>query len=227
MKISHARAHLWLESGILSNLSSDDGNYKTLRHILEEVKEYSLKRAVEKTGCKKSEAKKQDEYKNTIGWMGEVLCEFWLRTFGHRMDLTDICDTSANKFQRGYDFTARVIIDLTLTALIQIKMQSEDRAFTRESLFTFFDEVKKTGTLPRYTILMVPTAELPKAEMLSWKKDFKKEYSSQLIFVGLGKMDEEILSLPTRIQDENPNLEFFIRFRECLNASCKSFGMEI
>ena len=95
-------------------------------------------------------------------------------------------------------------------------MQSEDRVFTRSSLYTLLDEVQNGKILPRYTILMVPTAELAKGDMLSWKEDFKRDYSSQLIFIGQKKMDEEILSLPTKIQGDNANLEFFIRFRECL-----------
>lgn len=218
--LTHLQRYLWTESGILSELIDKNNNPKTLRHIIEEIRSYAIKRTIEKTNCKKSEVLLQEEYKNTFGWMGEVLCEFWLKTFGHRFDLNDIKDTSVNQYQRGYDFTAKVIIDPTLTALIQIKMQGKEKAFTRDSLFTFFDEVRVKGIIPRYTILMVPTAELSKKEMLSWKEDFKKEYSSQLMFIGLNKMDEEVLSLPTKIQGDNPNLEFFIRFKECLDSSC-------
>lgn len=220
MILSHQKQHLWVESNILSTLTGDD-NPKTLAHIIDEAKAYAIKRAVDLTGCTKKDATKSDEYKNTFGWMGEVLCEFWLRTFGHRYDLTDIQDTSSNLYQRGYDFTASVIIDTSLKALIQVKTQSEDRAFTSGSLFTFFDEVKVKSILPRYTFLMIPTATSPKSEMLSWKNDFKKEYSPQLIFIGQQQMDRDIQSLPTVIQGNNPNLEFFVRFRESLNLSCK------
>jgi hypothetical protein len=221
IQLRHLQTKLWLESNILSNLCLLDTNPKTLRNILDEVKEYAIKRTIEKTGCKKSEVKKEQEYKNTFGWMGEVLCEFWLHTFGHRYDLAAVRDTSENEFQRGFDFTSSVIIDAESSAIIQVKMQNEDRAFTQKALYTFLDEALIKGIRPRNTILMVPTNELPKGEILSWKDDFKKRYSSQIIYIGRNAMSREIRSLHSTIQGNNPNLEFFIRFRDCINNSCK------
>ena len=97
--LTHNQQALWVESNILSNLLDVDGNSKTLKDILSEVTEYAIRRTIEKTGCKAGRVRQEDEYKNTFGWMGEVLCEFWLRTFGHRLDLCNICDTSYNQFQ--------------------------------------------------------------------------------------------------------------------------------
>ena len=220
VQINHKHRNLWIESDLLSTLVDESNNPKTLRDFLFEIKKYAISRAVLKYGCSKKNATGSEEYKNTLGWMGEVLCEFWLHTFGHRYDLSLVKDTSENQFQRGYDFTSSVLIDESISSIIQVKMQKEDKSFTKQSLFTFFDEAFLKNIQPRYTILMVPTNELPKGEILSWKDDFKTQYSSQLIFIGQKEMDRNILSLPTTVQGENPNLEFFIRFRESLNESC-------
>ena len=209
---------MWLESGILDHLIDLDGHPKPLSQIVEEVQEYSLLRTCEICGCKEKDAKTKDEYKNMFGWMGEVLCEFWLKTFGHKYGIVYVCDTSQNQFQRGYDFTGSSVFDAGFNAVIQVKMQSTEKSFTYGKLFTFLDEAKKVNSLPQYTVLMVPTSTLNLGKVLSYKDGFKEEYKSKIIYIGQNKMSECLREMPSLSGLEGHH-EFFTKFRESLIAT--------
>jgi hypothetical protein len=214
--LSHKYQNLWIESSILDNLMDEDSNAKPLSQMLKEVQKYAISRAMTVEHCSKANATSTDEYKNTFGWMGEVLCEFWLKVFGHKYDIVTIQDTSQNQFQRGYDFTGSSIFDSGFNAIIQIKMQSKTKAFEFGKLFTFLDEAEKASSLPQYTVLMVPTSILKKDEILSYKKNFKLDYQSKIKYIGQNAMDNEIAKLPS-LRFKNGNLEFFTRFKESLH----------
>ena len=213
--ITHLHKNYWTDSKILDNMHDEDGNAKPLKTYLREARKFALGVAAHETGCKKSEAQLTDEYKFIYGAMGEVLSEFWFKLFCGRYDITGITDTSANKFQRGYDFTGISVFDMMMNVLIQVKMQGKPTPFELGKLLTFFDEAEKAGSLPQYTILMVPTSELSNDDILSYKKNFKQDYLSKMRFIGQNEMDTAIIQLPSN-RFKNANLEFFTRFKESL-----------
>jgi len=219
--LSHNKVHLWISSGIFGNLLDQTGNPKPLITYIKQIERYALLREKATMHITKNEKIAAEEYRNTYGWMGEVLCEFWLKRFGHLYDIERIVDTSANEFQRGYDFTAQSIFE-ALPALIQVKMTVDGyHQFQQEKLHTFFDEVATARVLPQYTFLMCPTNVLSDDTVLSYKKDFRLDYTDQIHFIGQDKMRERIQGLPKRSETPflNGNHEFFTLFADaCASA---------
>jgi hypothetical protein len=216
--LTHLQKHYWTDSKIFDNMYDEDGNAKTMKTYLKEARKFALGVAALEAGCKKSEAQITNEYKFIYGAMGEVLSEFWLKLFCGRYDIAGIADTSANKFQRGYDFTGMSVFDMLMNVLIQVKMQGKPTPFELGKLHTFFDEAERAGSLPQYTILMVPTSDLSNDDILSYKKNFKQDYLSKMRFIGHNEMDNAIIQLPSN-RFKNANLEFFTRFKESLEIN--------
>jgi superfamily II DNA or RNA helicase len=68
-----------------------------------------------------------DPYNERVGFAYEVYCEFFLRMFGTRanplLGITNVVDTSRNKYQPGYDFIAENLHNQRI--LIQTKYRSD------------------------------------------------------------------------------------------------------
>lgn len=218
--LTHIHRNLWVESRILENLIDKDGNPKAFGTIINEAHSYAISRASNLMGCKKKDANKTEEYRNTFGWMGEIVSEFWLKVFGQRYDIVSVTDTSQNQFQRGYDYTGCGFFDTGMSVLIQVKMMEDSfKSFKKGKLFTFLDEAEKAASLPQYTILMVPTSDLSSDEILSYKDDFKEDYRSKIRYFGKSKMSSDIRTLPTMRNGLDGHHEFLLWFKESLELS--------
>jgi hypothetical protein len=212
MKLQHKYTWLWHESKLLDELRDKDGNVKPLAWYIKQ-----LPKAASKLAAKESDAK--ETYKDYYGWLGEVLCEFWLKKFGHRYDIAEVTDTSENQFTRGYDFVARSFFTEELKSQIQVKMRSDsEKMFILKDLYTFFDEGQKAGILPQYLVLMVPTSTLTHKELLSYKNDFNRQYLPRIRVINQAIMQDNIHELPS-IRGLGGNAEFFTSFREAVTGS--------
>jgi hypothetical protein len=212
MKLKHKYVRLWKESGLLDELRDEEGNVKPLSWYIKR-----LPKAAEKLA--KNEADPREAYKDYYGWLGEVLCEFWLKKFGHRYDIAEVTDTSENQFTRGYDFTARSFFAEELKSQIQVKMRSDpEKTFLLKDLYTFFDEGQKAGILPQYLVLMVPTSSLTHQELLSYKNDFKRDYLPRIRVINQAIMQSNIHELPST-RGHGGNEEFFTSFREAVTEA--------
>jgi len=206
MKLTHRYAHLWQKSGLLDELLDKDRNPKPLVTYIKQ-----LPKAAEKLARADGA-----DYADYYGWMGEVLCEFWLRLFGHRYDVFDVQDTSADQFQRGYDFTARSAFAEELQVQIQVKMRRDtEKSFLFKELYTFLDEGKKAGILPQYLVLMVPTSQLPWNEVLSYRDGFQARYGTRVRIITGEMMQTDVRELPSAAK-RHYNEEFFARFKAAL-----------
>lgn len=209
MKLQHKHVHLWAQSGLLNELRDGDDHIKPLKTYVNQIRRYALKQG--KPGS--------EEFNNTYGWMGEVLCEFWLKLFGHRFDIMEVADTSENQFTRGYDFTARSFFTEELKAQIQVKMRGDPtKQFLLKDLYTFFDEGHKAGILPQYLVLMVPTTSLTEQDILSYRGGFKGIYLPRIRVITQEVMLREMHQLPST-RGLGGVEEFFTRFREAVTAS--------
>ena len=209
--INHKYKWLWRENGLLDELAED--KYGNLQPLSWYIKQLSR--------CAKQLAEKHpidQAYANYFGWQGEVLCEFWLRLFGHRYDLCDIEDTSEDQFTRGFDIRARSIFASELEAQIQVKMRGRsDAIFNEYDLFTFLDEAKEAEILPPYMVLMVPTSTGLKRDVLSYHKNFKQSGFHRFRIITGPVMEEEIDNLPLT-EGNSGKEEFLIQFREAIFA---------
>jgi hypothetical protein len=213
MKLQHKYVWLWQKSGLLNDLRDKDGNVKPLSWYIKQLPKAATKLAA-------NEADPKEAYKDFYGWLGEVLCEFWLKKFGHRYDIVEITDTSENQFTRGYDFTARSFFAAELLSQIQVKMRSDsEKTFMLKDLYTFFDEGQKAGILPQYLVLMVPTSSLTPQDLLSYKADFKRDYLPRIQVINREIMQANMRNLPS-VRGFGSNEEFFTSFREAVTESC-------
>jgi hypothetical protein len=208
MKLQHKYVHLWAESRLLAELRDADKNVKPLKTYVAQIRKFAMTKG--KPGS--------EEFNNTYGWMGEVLCEFWLKLFGHRYDIMEVTDTSENQYTRGYDFTARSFFAEELKAQIQVKMRGDpSKQFLLKDLYTFFDEGHKAGILPQYLVLMVPTTALTEEDILSYRGGFKSIYLPRIRVITQEIMLHEMHRLPS-IRGLGGVEEFFTRFREAVTT---------
>lgn len=217
--INSIHAHLWLESKILDNRLNKDGHPKTLRTYLQEAEKWSIKEAMRIDKCTIKDAKQTETYRNTFGWMGEVLAEYWLLVFGHLWNIHTIRETSRDQFNRGFDLIGTSKYDESKTILIQVKMRSDGfYRFVVSDCYTFLDEAEKRETLPQHLIFMCPTSKhKSKEDALSYKDNFKADYKDRFVFIGEQRMNKEIGKLP--VQGVTGNEYFFGSFRESLIKS--------
>lgn len=212
IKLHHKFVWLWKESGLLDELQYDEyGLLQPLSFYIKELRKTAKRLA-------KAHPEQEDGYINYFGWLGEVLCEFWLKKFGHRYDLCSIGDTSDSKFNRGFDLTARSIFSEELVSQIQVKMRGrEDAHFGAKDLLTFMDEGAKAGVLPAYLVLMVPTCTLRLEELLSYRDEFNKLGWKRFRIITGPCMQRDIDLLPSAA-GRTGNEEFLLQFREAILA---------
>lgn len=213
MKLQHKFTWLWKESGLLNELLRDQsGNLQPLKVYIKQ-----LRKAADILAIKHPlpDTDRHDYY----GWMGEVLCEFWLRLFGQEIGITSVQDTSENKFTRGYDFTAVSTFSEALVAQIQVKMRSREWATLKEGdLYTFLDEGHKAGVLPQYLVLMVPTMNGVRRETLSYLDDFRQRGYARFCIITGADMAYRIDRLPSS-RNKSGLEEFLLQFRDAVMTS--------
>ena len=182
--LTHNKTSLLLKTGVFFNedgtrkiLKDEYGNLQPLGSYINAMSS-SIKKIVNKKYkfIQASKDEQKEEYRNQFGWAGEVLCEFWLRRFGHLYDLINIRDTSEHEFNRGFDFRAGVIHYPDLEAHIQVKMSADaTKRLSEGKLSTFIDEMEKAGVVPRFGVLMFPTSTVSlRKEALGYQNSFQQ-----------------------------------------------------
>jgi len=214
MKLTHKYTYLF--EGFFENPKY----VASLKDLINGMRSYAIKLTADELKLDKKAAIKTDEFRLYYGALGEVFCEFWMRTFASsELRLSNIFDTSANQFCRGFDFTASSLFNDSLLALIQVKMRKDElKTFMRHDLVTLFDEASRRGVLPQHLILMVPTSSLSRTEILSYKEGFAREASDRMVFVGYQRMLKAIQGLPST-RDLIGVQEFIESFKESVTAS--------
>lgn len=214
IKLQHHYLWLWKESRLLDDLLRDKYGYlQPLATYINELRPAAKKLTKRFSVVGQAE---HDTYADYFGWLGEVLCEFWLKKFGHRYDLCGIGDTSDNKFNRGFDLTARSLFSEELVSQIQVKMRGrEDARFSAKDLFTFMNEGAMANVLPAYLVLMVPTCTLKPEELLSYRDEFNKLGWKRFRIITGPCMQRDIDLLPSAA-GRSGNEEFLLQFREAV-----------
>jgi superfamily II DNA or RNA helicase len=97
-----------------------------------------------------------DPYNDRVGFAYEVYCEFFLRTFGTRanplLGVTNIVDTSRNKYQAGYDFIGEDLHNQRI--LIQTKYRNDPTfQFTFADLGSLYGMADKES-IPRERVVL-------------------------------------------------------------------------
>lgn len=214
IKLTHKYTHLF------EDFFANPKYTASLKDVITGMRTYAIKLAADELHINRKEAVKTDEFRLYYGALGEVFCEFWMRMFAaSELRLSNVFDTSANQFCRGFDFTASSLFNDSLLALIQVKMRKDElKTFMRHDLATLFDEASRHGVLPQHLILMVPTSSLSRAEILSYKEGFAREATDRMVFVGYQRMLKAIQSLPSTRELIGVQ-EFITSFKESVTAS--------
>jgi hypothetical protein len=241
--LSHSCVPLWTESKILDTLYDADGNAKPLRTFVKEIQKFAthvdnavmthnvateFPRLIGSDFANYHEIfnpvnpQKNIAYSFVFGAMGEVLCQYYLNTFGHMYGLSYINDTSFDQFFRGIDFNSSSMYIRLLKVFIQVKMRKQsNHVFSAHDLFTFFDELKKASIHNRFALFMVPTSDAVDAKTLfDWRDGFNDEAINRLtVITGRNMTDMIWSSYDFGPGHDHPNLIFFDGFSSAIKNS--------
>lgn len=224
IRIGHIYSDEWLSSGLLDDTARHDklGNHIVFKTMVRNIIKYSLKKAMIQLNTKDQKiAKMSSIYADTLGGMGECMCEFFGKCFlcGNILGAEVLFDTSSDKYHRGEDFFGYAVI-AQLYWTLQVKFRSDPIfSFKRHELRTFIELIIEKNVLPQHAILMVPTAfDIKTEDVLSWKDGFRDEWSKKMNIITGDMMSHKIKQIPSA-RDKSGEYEFFSAFKNSLLSS--------